>query len=351
MNSKDIKKRQRPNLFLLFLVSITLVTISNPINSSTYAISPNLDSAQGLQISPALIELNATPGKKYNFKINIMNVTVSDLSYAVSVEDFDSDNETGSPHIMINENLPETVSVKTWLSDTPEFILRSHQSQSIDLEMTVPDDAEPGGHYGVIRFSGNASESDGNSVGLSASAGVLLLVKVDGNINEQASLVSFFSSQDGKQNSFFESSPITFVSRIKNNGNTHTKPSGTIEISDMFGGLVASLPVNQEKSNILPDGIRKFESTYNSGWMIGKYKANLALGYGVNGQAITSTITFWVIPYKIILVGLFVLTTIIFVLMRLIKVYNKHIITKAKAEELNKNQQDDEKNDIKNKKI
>jgi uncharacterized membrane protein YqiK len=81
----------------------------------------------------------------------------------------------------------------------------------------------------------------------------------------------------------------------------------------------------------------------NKDWMFGEYTANLTMGYGSNGQAITSTINFWVIPYKIILAILLIVVTVIFILRRLIKVYNKRIIEKAKNENKNKSHTKDKK--------
>jgi hypothetical protein len=318
------------NNFFGFIVALLLfgVIISAPAGAQ----AANANAAQGLQVSPALVELNAARGKTYNITLSILNVTASDLTYSSSVSDFNSADETGSPHIILDSKLPEIASVKTWISTVPEFTLAGRKSKTITAQIVIPADAEPGGHYGVLRFSGSAPEIKSTGVGLSASAGVLILIRVDGAITEKADLASFYTAQNSKQSSFFENSPITFVTRIHNVGNIHVKPVGSIELRDMFGGIIKTLPVNSDKSNILPNSIRRFEAQYNNPWMIGLYTVNLTLGYGLTGQAITNTISFWVIPYKIILGALFVLVTIIFILSRLIKVYNRHIIEKAKNE-------------------
>jgi hypothetical protein len=295
------------------------------------------NAAEGIQISPALIELNATRGKTYNLNLTIMNVTNSDLIYDAMVDDFNSTSETGSPHIITDNTLPPTSSVVTWVAGIPEFTLHSKQSKSVVAQVTIPANAEPGGHYGIIRFSCKAPNLSDNGVGLSASAGVLLLIRVDGAITEKADLASFYSTQNDKQSFFFENGPINFVTRIQNTGNIHIKPVGSIEVHDMFGGLTATLPVNSDQSNVLPNSIRRFESQFNEDWLFGRYTANLTLGYGTTGQAITSTISFWVIPYKIVLVGLLALATLIFIFSRLIKVYNKHIIEMSKKENASKN--------------
>jgi hypothetical protein len=304
--------------------------------SHVSAQASNANAAQGIEISPALVELNAARGKTYNINLKVTNVTASDLEYDYSVNDFNSAGESGSPHVILDSKLPATASVITWISPVSQFTLQARKSKSITVQIVIPTNAEPGGHYGVLRFSGKAPKLEETGVGLSVSAGVLLLIRVNGAISEKATLASFYSSQNGKQSSVFENSPITFVTRIKNEGNIHVKPVGSIELHDMFGNLVKTLPVGDINSNVLPSSIRRYEAQYDNKWMIGRYTANLALGYGTTGQAITGTISFWVIPYKIILACLVILATVIYILVRLVKVYNRHIINKAKNDSKNK---------------
>lgn len=160
---------------------------------------------------------------------------------------------------------------------------------------------------------------------------MLFLVRVDGVIDEKATVASFTtaSTTDDKQSSFFEKAPLKFVTRIKNEGNVHIQPSGQIEVRDMFGNPVKTIKVNEQKANVLPNSIRRFDSTLDTGWMFGHYTADVTLGYGTHGQVVTGTTDFWVIPYKIVAVILIVLITLIFILVRGVKVYNKRIIKKA----------------------
>jgi uncharacterized protein YpmS len=327
-----------------FIVTVFILVgfIKMPVGAQ----EANNNAAQGVQISPTLVQLNASKGKIYNIDLSVTNVTGSDLLYKTSVSDFNASGETGSPHIFIDTKLSPTASIRTWVNAIPDFTLGAHKTQTVIAQITIPDNAEPGGHYGVIQFSGTAPTINSTGVGLSASAGVLVLIRVEGAITEKASLASFYTSltQNGKESSFFENGPVYFVVRIQNEGNIHVEPVGNIAVTDMFGGLVTNIPINSDKSNVLPNSIRRFiDAKVNKDWMFGEYTANLTMGYGSNGQAITSTINFWVIPYKIILAILLIVVTVIFILRRLIKVYNKRIIEKAKNENKNKSHTKDKK--------
>lgn len=327
---------------ILFGAFASIFILNSTTSDIARAESANANVAQGIEISPALVELNAISGGVYNIVLNVKNVTASTLSYTSIVDDFAAADESGSPKIVSDNQLPATVSMKTWVGMDSDFTLQPRQTKTVTASITVPTDAEPGGHYGILRFSGLAPAIKNSSVSLSTSAGALVLVKVSGDITEKASLASFYSSQNNQQSWFFENSPIDFVVRIQNEGNIHIKPIGNIEVKDIFGNLVSNLIVNEEDSNVLPDSIRKFNSQLNQNWLFGLYSASLVLGYGTTGQAITATTTFWVVPYKLILIWLFVLTTVVFILVRLVKVYNGYIIKKAKNEELckNKNESD-----------
>jgi len=307
------------------VMSLAIVTAS-PAHAET---TNSAAAAQGLQISPALIELNAEPGKTYTVKLTVTDVTLTDLVYTTTVNDFNAKDETGSPQILLDSTLPKSASITSWLTIPQEFTLKSRQSKDIITQITIPLNAEPGGHYGVLRFAGRVPEVKDTGVGLSASAGTLLLIRVSGNIQEKATLASSYTALNDKESSFFERSPINFVARVKNEGNIHVKPVGTIVIHDMFNRVVGTLPVNKEASNVLPSSIRRFDASYQQSWMFGPYSADLTLGYGTSGQVITSTINFWVVPYKLIIVALLVLTTLVFILRTLIKRYNRYIINKA----------------------
>lgn len=317
----------------IFLLSVAFMAALIAVFShTTYAetvVSTN--AKDGLQISPVIVNLNASKGKSYTVPIKLTNVTTEDHTYYSAVNDFTSKDETGTTKVLFDSTLPTTASIRTWVSAPSKVTVRSGQAVTIDAVMNVPSNAESGGHYGTLYFSSKAPSLDTNGVGQSAGTGMLFLVRVDGVIDEKATVASFTtaSTTDDKQSSIFEKSPFKFVTRIKNEGNVHIQPSGQIDVHDMFGGLVRTLKVNEQKANVLPDSIRRFDTTIDTGWMFGRYTADVTLGYGTHGQVVTGTTDFWVIPYKIVAVVLIVLMTLIFILVRVVKVYNKRIITKA----------------------
>ena len=83
--------------------------------------------------------------------------------------------------------------------------------------------------------------------------------------------------------------------------------------------------------SVLPQSIRRFDQSLEGKRLFGKYKATLALSYGDPQQKIEQSITFWVIPYKLIIIVLLILVALIFGIRFALSKYNKHIIKKAQS--------------------
>lgn len=334
-------RRRYASLFVAF-VALVATIIAVPSSSTVFAQSAN--AANGLEISPVLSEIVVDKGGTYSVDINVHNVSISKLYFDASVDDFGPKDETGTPSIILDTTKePLVTSIKSWVQYIPSFILAPNEKTTIKATITVPDDAEPGGHYGVVRFAGREQQAGTGGVGLIASAGTLMLITVKGDAKESLTLASFETTKDSKQTNWFETSPVTFVSRFTNDGSVHVKPIGQIEIKDTFGKPVTTLPVNDAKGNVLPGGTRRFESTLNKPWMFGHYTADLSIAYGTTGQAIVSSISFWIIPWKLVLAGLFITATIIYILRILVVRYNKYIINRYGSTNSTKNNKKNKK--------
>jgi len=331
--------RQQISRFTPMIVKLALVAVFS-VSASGLGSGYNTASAetfdlvaeQGLQVSPVIVELNGEPGKSYTLDVNVMNVTGTDLTYGAEFLDFRAKDETGSPEIVADGDLPAGASVRSWLNTIDSFSLGSHQKQALKVRVDVPKNAEPGGHYGVIAFTGRVPGGNDEQVSVRVKTGILVLIRVAGDIKESLSVESFTASSKHGTPWFIENAPIDFTVRLKNTGNVHVKPNGTIEVRNMFGGLVGNANLNEAGGNVLPDSIRRFEQSINKDWMIGRYTASLTAGYGTDGQALTNEIDFWVIPYKPLLALLALLVTLIIIVRRILGAYKRRIINQAEVE-------------------
>lgn len=319
-------------LSIIIVGALFIVTISVSKGSAQAA----QQSGQAFSISPPLIELQSDPGKLLTAKIKLTNISSGDLLIKTQLNDFGAKNETGEPNIIFDDVNNSSYSLRQWITSPEPFTLASKQSRSIEVKIDVPPDAEPGGHYAVVRFTGTAPELEQSGVALSASIGSLIMLQVSGDIKSSAAVEDFFTANSaGDKRGFFESSPIYFAERIRNDGNIHIKPTGSLTVKDMFGRTVSTLRVNgdpQDSDNppksTLPNSIRRFDQQLDKSWMFGKYQAEINLEYD-DGKTLTDTVTFWVIPYRLIVLALAGLAVIVLAAIFGIRKYNAYIIRKA----------------------
>lgn len=317
---------------ILSVSVFALATATRPVLAAPAATNTG---GQALEISPPVMTLSADPGQTITAQISLRDISSGILLVNGQINDFIAAGEDGTPKILLDGSGDNPYSIKNWISPFTEMTLLPKQIKTFPITIKVPADASPGGHYGVIRFTSVPPELKGTGVSLSASLGSLVLIKVSGNVKENLAVQEFTAYNSGQPSSLFESSPVQFIARLKNTGNMHEQPTGQITITDMFNKKVADVIINQPPRYILPNSIRKFDQSLDSGQLgnkvlFGQYHAKLNVTYGVNKQIVTSEITFWVIPYRLIGAGIVLLVGGFFALRFLIRRYNHHIISKSK---------------------
>ncbi|MBU0546767.1 MAG: DUF916 domain-containing protein [Patescibacteria group bacterium] len=244
----------------------------------------------GVSISPLTFELNANPGDDISNKLKIYNPTDSVITIKMEVEDFKTVGETGQ--VIVTPEEETTYSLKKWVNINPiEFTLEPGESEFVNFDILVPENAEPGGKYGSILASPVAimgDEPTGASV--SSKVGALLLLTIAGEVKEGLIIKEFFVP------SFLETGPVPFTIRLENTGTVHLRPRGFVTISDWRDKKVTDIPFPQ--NNIIPGSIRKIEASWDSKWLFGKYTAILVGSYGISNIPFTATMTFWAFPWK-----------------------------------------------------
>jgi hypothetical protein len=322
----------------LFSVGASLLVLILGITSPTVfaATSTNPGVGQALEIAPPLLTLTANPGQVLKTTIQLRDITKSSLVVTNEINDFVSNGVDGTPKILMgNESNNDPFSMKNWVTPLPAFTLTPGQIQSLPMTISVPKDASPGGHYSVIRFSGVPPNLQGSGVSLSASLGALVLLTVSGKLTHNVSINKFTVSKypDGtKPAGLFQSSPLYFAVKLNNSGNIQEEPTGHIVVSDLFGKAVAGVNINLPPRDVLPDSTRNFigsldKSNLGTKRLFGLYHAKITVGYGDNyKQTTTDSITFWVIPFKLIGIIILLLIIAFFVIRYLLQRYKKQIL-------------------------
>ena len=266
---------------------------------------------QGFEISPPVIELRGKPGETLSTTVNLRNTTKLPINAHAVTNDFTAKDNSGAPGILVDGADAQDTGMRKWFSPVPDQILQPTKLQSYRVLVTIPLNASPGGHYGVLRFTSAATGTNGgNGVSLTASVGTLFLVSVDGKTTHALSMAGFHALQAGKNMSWFQKSGIDFVERLHNDGNVHEKPLGTLIITDIFHHKVAQVPVNTPPGNILPSSYREF-SQHIGQKLFGFYTAHLYISYANGREVEARSLNFTVLPTNFIV---FIVLLLIFII-------------------------------------
>lgn len=317
-------KNAKLNTGILFFLA-ALAAFFNVM--SAYAqTTPFEVAAEGLTLSPPSFEMTLKPGEETAHTIQITNPTKNLIELYPSAGNFTASGDGGEPKYEIGTTAIESdsrFSIADWVSFyTPKVALLPEQVVEFRFRIKVPEDAEPGGHYGVV-FLGTKPPEDKDKeaqVALSTMVGSLLLVRVPGDVREEMRVEEFRAPW------FFWTPPVAFTLFLRNTGTVHTRPSGDIAITDWRGHTVERLDINPKKGSVLPESRRKFDTSWTPEishfWNIpiGKFHATLKATYGQKSQEVSQQIAFWIIPkWLVITVGILFGLLVLFIIFLIIR--------------------------------
>lgn len=317
-------KLSKLNKIALSSATLSLLFVGNAFAQQ----DSNSTGSVGIEVSSPTYEVTATPGTTEPNLIKIKNVGNTTETYYPEVLDFKSDNKTGTPVFLKEGQTSGTYSLASWIRISKEPIkLEPGASDARLFYVDVPVGAEPGGHYAGILFSTQAPQEKAGNISLASKVGSIVLVRVAGKATEAAKITEFTSD---KQN--YETANIKFSTTVKNTGNVHVQPKGVITIKNFFGVQEAAIDVNQLSANVLPDSSRIFSSAWkDGGFKFGYYTASVVLTYGDPSQTTSASVSFWLVPWKTLLILVILIILLVVAVYFAIKRYNAWIIAKAKT--------------------
>jgi hypothetical protein len=268
----------------------------------------------GITVSPVLSTIDVNKGQSLVHNITVYDNNPYPVTISMVYSNFISANQYGQPsfegltNAEINDN---DISV----SSPYNINIPSHKIISIPITISATSYALPR-EYFISAFAKITKNVQNNSstVNLSGAVGSLMLIRVSGNSN-QSGFIKTFSAE----NAFYTQTPINFTTNFVDTGNVHLDPQGVIDIYNMFGTKVATIPFNSSRNIVLPVGVnsRIFKSTWNSNnLLIGQYTAKLIVSFGYNTITTTeSDSSFWIIPFWFIIIAI---VLILFILWQII---------------------------------
>lgn len=323
--------------------------------------------ALGVSVSPARYELSGDKGTVVYGEFTVVNQSNVDQVYGTSVENFTAQGETGIPLFT-----KEKKDIAAWIQIDRTITVAKNEKKTVDFSIIIPENAEAGGHFGAVFLYSDPGESGESNVSIGTKVGMLVLLKVNGDIKLGGDIKDFSANSptdtDIKQKAFFTELPINFTYRFTNSGNDRVNPYGVIDITNTFGMSSAKLSANPGQGNVLPQSTRKFEALWGKGekkdipngffakalyqwdhFALGYYTADLKIAYDIQAKQgitesvddinkniesstsmVTKTIKVLVLPWQLLIVMTFSILLLLIVLVNGLKRYNKWIIKQAK---------------------
>lgn len=289
------------------------------------ALFPSMVLAQGagVSISPATVEETLDPGVQKEYSISVTNLDSREQTYYLYTRNISGVRDGGVP-VFAESNQERTgYELVDWITlPTNQITVGGGEKFSFTFTVNLPEDATPGSHFGGIFFSVDPPEIENSGAAVGYQVANIISIRVSGEVTEQASIRQFSTKNyiNGSQN-------IDFTVRIQNSGNVLVRPSGPLEIYNMLGNKVGDVTFNPDKSAVFPNDMREYDNLNWTGDSIGfgRYEAILSSGYGEAGayKTMSSTVTFWILPWNIIGPALGVLAVVLLVIFIFVKVYIK----------------------------
>ena len=301
-------------------------------------------SASALTLTPPRLEVTGDPGRTITEQMTLINEHTQTETYYSSYANFEAEGESGAPAFV-----DATEDLGTWMNVPASITLAPGASEIVPIKITIPANASAGGHFAAIFWGNQPNKVPAGQVVVGAKTGMLVLLRVSGNVSESGGVVEFDTVDHAH---FYTALPIGFYYRFQNGGGDRVKPTGDIVLKDTIGITAAHVPGNPVDGNILPQSTRRIETVWsgNDGvtgvvpkgffdaalyeyhnFALGYYGAHLNLAYGTKGQTTDSVFHFWVFPWQLVVVIVVGLLLIYLILKGGLHQYNKWVIGRAEA--------------------
>ncbi|KPJ55724.1 hypothetical protein AMJ49_06470 [Parcubacteria bacterium DG_74_2] len=255
-------------------------------------------------LGPGKIEVFLDPGKTTSRTLLITNRLGKAMKFKVGIEDFEG-SPTGQKAAVLLGEERGPYSLKDYLEpELAEFILAHGERMVLPIEISIPENAEPGGLYGSVLIStapieevpeGEEGKAKGQ-VQIIGRIASLFFVKVKGAVTEEGVLEKFDTVNSKK---LHQQGSISFSISYRNKGNIHLNPYGIIEIKNILGKKIDEIEI--EPYFAMPNSLRLREMKWETRLSLGYYTATLSLNRGYQDIVDEATISFWIIPWKILL--------------------------------------------------
>lgn len=332
-----LQRRLRIDIPVLLSVLAVIIGVSLAIGSQSFAATTNNNAtnnaANTLKVSPVRTDIEIPAGTSKKVDTYVSNLTDTPITVRPVSNDFIAGDERGTPALILDaDKYAPTHSLKRFMGPLVDTTIPPKQTKTITVTITVPNDAQPGGYFGAVRFAPTSPDS-GGQINLSASVASLVLMTVPGAAVEKLELSSFQIEQNGQSSDFFRTPDNIQASfRFQNNGNVQLGPFGRLSVLN-GDKVVHEVDFNADtpREMVLPDSARRWDIPLKKIENFGHYTVKATFTYGTKNQSVEVTKSFWVVPFAYIvgaIVGLLLLIGLIIAIVIFLRGYKRRILRK-----------------------
>lgn len=295
------------------------------------------DDKFAVTVSPVVLSIATEPGKSFTTSFKVTNDGSVQEDIVLGIKKINPRNSQNPEMLDVASEDP----FLKWINfSSKDFLLEAKSQKTVQVTITPDTNAGLGYYYAITVTRKNALEQNRSGTNIRGSIAIPLIMEVKNPTAKREIKINSFNTKSV----FYEFLPSTFYVGIQNSGNIHISPKGTIFI-EQNGNEVGQLSFNAEGGYILPNTSRTFEAAWEDGFgnytpkkdssgveikskkgefiytnnwdttklnklRMGKYTAKLVAVYddGTRDVPLESTVTFWVVPVRLIAGTLLILS-------------------------------------------
>lgn len=263
-------------------------------------------------VGPGRTTLELRPGETVTIDLSVSNRISNKRVFNLVVEDIAGSDDPQQGIRTLGDTIGP-YSIRDYVSfPADSFELNLGERAKIPVTISIPPDAEPGGYYGAVFVTTNRTDQAEGRTNAAQSPVIARIasqffITIPGQVDRSSVLrdVSLVSDQW-----WYDRGPIELAVTAENTGNIHLVMGADMVIKNLFGQEVGL--VEAEPWYVLPRSVRLRTMTWDREFLLGRYVAEVRVARGHDDLIDTTSVAFWVLPWRIVGGGFVIIFLIIF---------------------------------------
>lgn len=269
-----------------------------------------------LQVSPSPLVTTLKPGQQTAVSLKIRNAGTQTEQLTINPRSFQVNNTTGQ--VEFNDTTPPEIA--SWIQfGAKNFTIAPGQTFEQKIVINVPKEAGFSYSFAFLIQRQAAADQPQLEAGQKLKAQIAIFALL--NVDRPGAIRQLQIDNLTTDSNFYEYLPVNLHIHMRNTGNTIVQPAGDVFIQRGTNDQtpITTLAANDKSGYILPGTLRTLDVQWKNGseltlgnFRIGYYVAKAVVIYndGTRDVPVTAEVSFWVIPWKILLGLLLVLLLI-----------------------------------------